>query len=142
MPQTAEEFCTRQCKYFAANDLTAIADSFSLPAAIYYNDRIAVFEDRKDLIDLLKSKRDMLKSHGYKYTEFRVIAQTLAAGNHFSFWVEYLSYDAADCIIATSTSRYFCLRSANQKLSVQLVEYLKLPTLKTIQDNPIFAVMF
>jgi hypothetical protein len=133
--QTANQFFTEQCDWFAQNKLGLITSGFAVPMAVYFGEQIMIFKNIKAIQTALSTKRTALLNANYSRTGFRIIAESISAKKHLSLWVEFRHFDVDNHLITSSTSRYFCARQTGPHLLVQLIEYLQIPNLDAIKEH-------
>lgn len=120
----ADELVARIASAMNAGDISALAECYATPMAIYLSDRTVAIASRPALLDALAAFRARLWAAGTARVAPRIAAQGLSRGDTVSLWTEWNHFHADGSAGPRSFVRYFASTLPSGRYAVQLVEYL------------------
>ena len=126
MPWDVAQFCQDYADEFASGDLDALVSRHTLALAVYRPDGLHVRMTREDLLEALGQRREKAVAAGMARIDCRVFPLADTRDGRLPLMVEWTFLDATGREIARNRMRHYCRRGPDGRLSVEMVEILRL----------------
>lgn len=136
MSASMNTFFSGMAEYFSAGNFDAIAGHFAFPTAIYFEDKITVFETPQELVETYRNYKATLEKSGYSCTTCKVVAQSLTMSERKSVWVDWSHHGADTQLVGQNFLRFFLSQEKGAPVTIMLAEYLELPLPPQSQSLP------
>lgn len=137
MSGSVQNFFSGLAEHFSSGELSGIAGHFSFPTAIYFQDKVMVFDTQEEMMKAHHLYRLSLQNAGHIRTDCNVVAQSLTRGDRKSVWVQWSHFKSGEVLLGKSFIRFFMSHTKGQPVTIMLAEYLDVPSQVQPHDLPL-----
>jgi hypothetical protein len=126
MPSSVEDLCRHLASAFAEGRLEDIPDHYIYPLAIYLPDGIRIEMSPRETAEAVFLRRTVALKAGMRSVRVRIAGVTEMQGGRIPVSLSWEFLDANGRRIGLSSMRYFCRRSADGTLRVEMIEFTEI----------------
>ena len=126
MPSSVEDLCRHLASAFAEGRLEDIPDNYIYPLAVYLPDGIRIEMSPRETAEAVFVRRTVALKAGMRSVRVGIAGVTEMEGGRIPVSLTWEFLDANGQPIGQSSMRYFCRRSRDGTLRVEMIEFTEL----------------
>lgn len=122
MATSVEDLCQALATAFSRGDVDALSDHYVYPLVVYLPDGLRIDMSPEDTARAAFARRAAAVRAGMRRVRVRILDVAEMEGNRIPASLSWDFLDGGDRLIGSSRMRYFCRRSAEGRLRVEMIE--------------------
>jgi len=135
MPSSVQELCRHLACAFSEGRLDGLSDHYAYPLVIYLPEGIRIEMTPEDTAEAIFARRMVALKAGMRSVRVRIAKVAEMEGRRIPVRLSWDFLGEDGRLIGRSSMRYFCRRSADGALRVEMIEFTRIAFSETLPKS-------